>query len=68
LLNYLVKEMLNEKFKNTQAIINYLDCKSVTDAGAKEVQARYTFQYEFEGGKWLIEHHHSSAMLEKIAS
>lgn len=34
--------------------------------GAKnDVKARYTFLYQFEGGKWRIEHLHSSAMPEK---
>ena len=30
--------------------------------GHKQVQARYTFVYAFEHGKWLIVHHHSSAL------
>lgn len=35
--------------------------------GAKnEVKARYTFLYQFEDGKWRIEHLHSSVMPEKI--
>jgi uncharacterized protein (TIGR02246 family) len=34
--------------------------------GAKnDVKARYTFLYQFEDGKWKIEHLHSSAMPEK---
>ncbi len=41
---------------------------TLTDAntGAKtDVKARYTFLYQFEDGKWKIEHLHSSAMPEK---
>ncbi len=38
-----------------------------TFKGGQKVQARYTFVYEYENGQWLIEHHHSSAMPEKVA-
>ncbi len=41
---------------------------SLTDAktGTKsDVKARYTFLYQFEDGKWKIEHLHSSMMPEK---
>ncbi|MFM5947612.1 MAG: SgcJ/EcaC family oxidoreductase [Novosphingobium sp.] len=35
-------------------------------SGAKnDVKARYTFLYQFEDGKWRIEHLHSSAMPQK---
>jgi uncharacterized protein (TIGR02246 family) len=39
---------------------------TVTDATGKvsQVPARYTFVYELRDGKWLIAHHHSSAMPE----
>lgn len=40
---------------------------SLTDEHGKtsEVAARYSYIYAFEDGKWLIAHHHSSAMPEK---
>jgi len=43
---------------------------TVTDADGKESQvaARYSFVYELRDGKWLIAHHHSSAMPEKAAA
>jgi uncharacterized protein (TIGR02246 family) len=68
--------------KHPQGTINSrtikLGCNMATDMGVytfklkdgthtKEVQARYTFQYEFENNQWMIEHHHSSAMPEKVA-
>ena len=36
--------------------------------GGKKVAARYTYVYEYVDGKWLIAHHHSSAMPEVVAS
>lgn len=38
-----------------------------TFKGGQKVQARYTYVYEYENGNWLIAHHHSSAMPEKVA-
>lgn len=56
-----------------------LGCNTAIDMGVytfklqdgkatKTVQARYTFQYVIENGKWAIEHHHSSAMPEKVVA
>ena len=38
------------------------------DGKVSEVAARYSYFYEFRDGKWLIAHHHSSAMPEKVSS
>jgi uncharacterized protein (TIGR02246 family) len=36
--------------------------------GRKDVQARYSFVYQWKNDKWLIAHHHSSLMPEKVAA
>ena len=39
-----------------------------SDTGAKtDVLARYTFIYKYEGGKWKIDHLHSSMLPEKTS-
>lgn len=42
---------------------------TLTDKEGKtsDVAARYSFVYELKDGKWLIAHHHSSAMPEKAS-
>ena len=49
-------------------------CNTASDAGiytftygttGKKVQARYSFNYQWDGKNWLISQHHSSAMPEK---
>ncbi len=59
---------------NTRTI--HLGCNNAFDAGTytftvtgadgktSQVPARYSFVYELKDGKWLIAHHHSSAMPE----
>ena len=63
--------------KKIETIVNVLDSNSAIDTGIYEftltapdtgakrvVEARYTYEYEKRGGKWLIVNHHSSAMPE----
>jgi len=35
-----------------------------TFEGGEQVQARYSYLYDYVDGQWLIRHHHSSAMPE----
>ena len=51
-----------------------IGCNTAIDAGlytftfgsnGQVVRARYTYTYQFDGKKWLISSHHSSAMPEK---
>ena len=54
-----------------------LGCNTASDTGiytftvhekgkTKQVQARYSFVYEYDDDQWLIEHHHSSLMPEQL--
>jgi uncharacterized protein (TIGR02246 family) len=50
-----------------------IDCNTAIDTGlytfifsnGDQVKARYTFTYKWDGKRWLITSHHSSAMPEK---
>lgn len=50
-----------------------IDCNTAIDSGlytftfgdGTQVKARYTYTYKWDGKKWLITSHHSSAMPEK---
>lgn len=55
-----------------------IGCNTASDTGlytftlhdkhgkTKKLAARYSFVYEYDDDQWLIEHHHSSMMPEKI--
>ncbi|MEV7021913.1 SgcJ/EcaC family oxidoreductase [Kitasatospora sp. NPDC093558] len=70
--HFLQKKPRGEKVRS---VINILDGNSAIDAGlyrfhltdpktgaTKPVDARYTYEYEKRGGKWLIVNHHSSVL------
>ncbi|KQV18683.1 MULTISPECIES: SgcJ/EcaC family oxidoreductase [unclassified Kitasatospora] len=70
--HFLQKKPKGEKIRS---VINILDKDSAIDAGVyrfhltdpqtgvtKPVEARYTYEYEKRGGKWLIVNHHSSVL------
>ncbi|MBP0452783.1 SgcJ/EcaC family oxidoreductase [Kitasatospora sp. RG8] len=70
--HFLQKKPRGEKIRS---VINILDANSAVDAGlyrfhltdpatgaTKAVEARYTYEYEKRGGKWLIVNHHSSVL------
>jgi uncharacterized protein (TIGR02246 family) len=63
------------KGEKIRTVINVVDGNSAIDAGLyvfhltdpktgqkREVEARYTYEYEKRGGKWLIVNHHSSVL------
>ena len=53
----------------------HIACNTAIDAGiytftfgdGRQVQARYTFTYGWDGKRWLITSHHSSALPETAA-
>ncbi|MFE2722316.1 SgcJ/EcaC family oxidoreductase [Kitasatospora sp. NPDC059327] len=70
--HFLQKKPRGEKVRS---VVNILDSDSAVDAGVyrfhltdpatgatKAVEARYTYEYEKRGGKWLIVNHHSSVL------
>ncbi|MCX4907610.1 SgcJ/EcaC family oxidoreductase [Streptomyces sp. NBC_00878] len=70
--HFLLNKPKGEKIKS---VINILDNDSALDAGLyvfhltdpttgvkRDVEARYTYEYEKRGGKWLIVNHHSSVL------
>ncbi|MFJ9947250.1 SgcJ/EcaC family oxidoreductase [Kitasatospora sp. NPDC091207] len=70
--HFLQKKARGEKIRS---VVNILDADSAIDAGlyrfhltdpatgaTKAVEARYTYEYEKRGGKWLIVNHRSSVL------
>ncbi|MEV4040886.1 SgcJ/EcaC family oxidoreductase [Streptomyces umbrinus] len=76
IVDYFDHFLLNKpKGTKIKSVINVLDGNSAIDAGLyvfnltdpktgekKDVEARYTYEYEKRGGKWLIVNHHSSVL------
>jgi uncharacterized protein (TIGR02246 family) len=75
-VDYFVEFLKKEPVGAIDSRVIKIGCNTVVDAGLYTftlhghdvVHARYTFTYEFKNGKWLIAHHHSSAMPEKAGS
>jgi uncharacterized protein (TIGR02246 family) len=70
--HFQLKKPVGEK---VQSVINILDWDSAVDAGLYEfhvtdpktgakstIEARYTYEYEKRGSRWLIVNHHSSVL------
>ncbi|MBX9400895.1 SgcJ/EcaC family oxidoreductase [Lysobacter sp. BMK333-48F3] len=74
--DYFVKFLKDKPVGTIDSRTVKIGCNVVQDIGTytfrfasgKLVHARYTYVYEWENGKWLIAHHHSSAMPEPVRS
>ncbi len=70
---YFVKFLKNKPEGTIDQRVIKIGCNTAQDVGTytfsfkdgSKVSARYTYVYGFQDGKWLISHHHSSAMPEK---
>lgn len=71
-LDYFEKFLERKPFGTIDSRTIEIDCNSALDAGLytfrfgdnATVKARYTFTYRWNGKRWLITSHHSSAMPE----
>ncbi|WP_057916459.1 SgcJ/EcaC family oxidoreductase [Lysobacter antibioticus] len=72
--DYFVKFLKSEPQGTIDKRVIKIGCNVAQDLGTyafkfadgKTVHARYTYVYEWRNGKWLIAHHHSSAMPEPV--
>ena len=73
--DYFVKFLKSAPQGTIDQRIIKIGCNVAQDVGTytfrfkdgKSVHARYTYVYEWQNGRWLIAHHHSSAMPEVVA-
>jgi len=74
--DYFVKFLKNGPQGSIDSRVIKIGCNVAQDVGTytfhfkdgKVVHARYTYVYQWENGRWLIAHHHSSVMPEAVAS
>ena len=73
-LNYFTKFLKSSPEGTINSRTIKVGCNTASDVGTytfkmrdgSQVAARYSYIYSYQNGGWLISHHHSSAMPEKI--
>lgn len=73
-LNYFTKFLKSAPEGTINSRTIKLACNTASDVGTytfkmkdgSQVAARYSYIYVYQNGVWLISHHHSSAMPEKL--
>ena len=73
-LNYFTKFLKSAPEGTINSRTIKLACNTASDVGTytfkmkdgSQVAARYSYIYVYQNGEWLISHHHSSAMPEKM--
>ena len=73
-LNYFTKFLKSAPEGTINSRTIKVGCNTASDVGTytfkmkdgSEVAARFSYIYSYQNGGWLISHHHSSAMPEKV--
>ena len=73
-LNYFTKFLKSAPEGTINSRTIKIGCNTASDVGTytfkmkdgSQVAARYSYIYSYQNGEWLIAHHHSSAMPEKV--